>query len=152
MELKIKESSLIDVENLKDRLRKEDIEELIALGSEPYKALLKGYIYSNKCYSVFEGEKVIGMFGYSDYMLPKDCCSIWFLGSDESLNYPITFHKTGKNLIKECFKKYKIITNRVYAENVKHIKWLERLGMTLMYFNPVYINNKEFIEFYKIRR
>ena len=153
MELNIKKSTLMDVFDLKDRLREDDINELQALGSNPQKALLRGYIYSNKCYSVFEEDKIIGMFGYSDFNMPKDTCSIWFLGSEESVKHPIAFCKIGRDFIEnDALVRYKIAMNRVYTENIKHIKWLDRMGVIFIWDTPIEINGKQFIEFYKIRR
>ena len=146
----IKKSKLQDVFNLKDRLRKDDIEELEALGSNPQTALLRGYIYSEECFSVFEGDKIIGMFGRSSFNMPVDICSIWFLGSDECLKHPVSFVKQGFKFINESLKIYRVIQNKVYAKNLSHIKWLKRLGVTFM--QPQLINGNEFIQFYKIRK
>ena len=42
-----------DVMNLIDNLRKDDLEELEAMGSTDVISLMDGYIFSDECYSVF---------------------------------------------------------------------------------------------------
>lgn len=117
-----------DVEALTNNLRKEDIEEIEALGSTPYEALGEGYVFSTECYAlVLEGE-TIGLFGVSTYQMPEGYASIWFLGSERTKEIPYEWLIVGKEYINKFLKEYGILTNFVYEKNRLHIKWLKRMG------------------------
>lgn len=145
----LKPSVLEDVFQLETSLRTEDIRELVAIGSNPSKALLKGFIYSNDCVSVWAKNKVIGMFGVSSWGLPKGFATIWFLGSDDLFNYPVTFVKEGIKYVNKNLQKYDILFNAVDARNTHCIKWLKKIGMNIS--NSMFINGYEFIQFFKVR-
>lgn len=143
-------SVLEDVFKLKDSLRLDDINELEAIGSSPLKGLLRGFIYSDECFTVLENnEKVIGMFGVNSWGLPKGFASIWYLGSDECKNHPMTFVREGIRYSKEALTKYDILVNCVDARNTDHLKWLKTIGMN--FSSSIEVNGHEFIQFYKVR-
>lgn len=142
-------SVLDDVFDLEPNLRLDDINELKALGSNPERSLLIGFIYSDECYTVKLNNKIIGMFGVSSYKMPKGFASIWFLGSDDLLKIPLTFVREGKNYINKFMEKYDIIVNAVDARNVSHINWIERCGMN--FSSSIFINDIEFKQFYKVK-
>lgn len=142
-------SVLEDVKELTPNLRQADINEVTALGSEPYKSLLKGFIFSDKCFSAKLQNKTIGMFGVSSYNMPKGFGVIWFLGSDECTKHPVTFVKQGIKYINKYLLKYDILLNIVDSRNTSHIKWLKAIGMTVT--NPTNINNIKFYQFYKVK-
>lgn len=146
--LKIKKSNLIEVLLLTPRLRGDDKRECYAAGVSPLRALWEGFRYSYICKTVYAGKKVIGMFGACSKKLPKDYCSIWFLGADESEKYPISFVKEGKKLIKEVLKDYKIICNAVYTGNESHIRYLERIGLIVDKDNKFKGAKGDFFPFY----
>ena len=145
----LKESTLEDIFELETSLRVEDINELTAIGSNPSKALLRGFIYSDDCVSVWAKNKVIGMFGVSSCGLPKGFATIWFLGSDDLFNYPITFVKEGIKYVNKNLQKYDILFNAIDKRNTQHIEWLKRIGMN--FSSSVFINGFEFIQFFKVR-
>lgn len=147
--IRIISSTLDDVLDLQSHLRVADIRELEALGSTPSKSLLKGFIYSSECFTVYEGNKVIGIFGYGSWNLPKGFGTIWFLGSEECRNHPITFVKEGIKYVKRALEKYQILINCVDSRNTESIKWLQAIGMSLS--SSIKINGNEFIQFYKVR-
>ncbi len=147
--VKIISSTLDDVFSLENRLRLADINEVKALGSNPRKALLMGYIYSDECFSVWANNKVIGMFGVSSWELPKGFASIWFLGSKECKDHPVTFVKEGIKYTKEKLLKYDILVNCVDARNTDSLKWLKAIGMNLS--SSIFHNGYEFIQFYKVK-
>lgn len=142
-------SVLDDVFELEPNLRLDDIKEVEALGSCPMKSLLRGFIYSDKCYTVKLNNKVIGMFGVGSFEMPKGFASIWFLGSDDLFTIPVTFIREGRNYINQFMQKYDIIVNAVDSRNTSHIKWIEKCGMK--FSSPIIINGFEFIQFYKTK-
>ena len=131
-------------------MRQEDINEAAALNLTPQRALLRGYVFSDECYSVkFKGE-VIGMFGVSKYDLPKGFGSVWYFGSDECSKHPFTFVKGGIKYTKQWLQEYDILLNAVDSRNTIHIEWLKRIGMTIS--TPIYINGYKFLQFYKLKK
>lgn len=86
------------------------------------------------------------MFGISEYDMPKDFGSIWYLGSDECTKHPFTFVREGLKFTQQWLRKYKILINAVDKRNLTHIEWLKSIGMTIS--NPVMINGFEFLQFY----
>ncbi len=148
--IKIISSTLDDVFSLENHLRLADINEVKALGSTPRKSLLMGYIYSDECLSVWKDNKVIGMFGVSSFELPKGFATIWFLGSKEMTDIPVTFVKEGIKYTKEKLLKYDILLNYVDARNTDSLKWLRAIGMTLS--SKTSFNGYDFIQFYKVKK
>ena len=142
-------SVLDDVLELAPNLRLDDINEVTALGSNPERSLLKGFIYSDKCYTVKLNNKTIGMFGVSSYKMPKGFASIWFLGSDDLFTIPITFVREGRNYINKFMQDFDILVNAVDSRNISHFKWIEKCGMS--FASSILINDIEFIQFYKTK-
>jgi hypothetical protein len=142
-------SVLDDVFDLEPNLRLDDINELEAQGSSPMKSLLRGFVYSDKCFTVKLNNKIIGMFGVCSFGQPKGFASIWFLGSDDLLTIPRIFITEGRNYINKFMQDYDIIVNAVDSRNVSHIKWIEKCGMILS--SPIFINGIEFKQFYKTK-
>ena len=118
-----------DVMNLIGNLRKDDLEELEAMGSTDVLSLMDGYIFSDECYSVFVNNhcesggserthfRIIGMFGMN-----KRTNSIWFLGSDECGHCKRQWIRTAGYYIKHFLEISPILTNTVSTKNTLHIK------------------------------
>ena len=147
--VKIIESVLDDVYELAPHLRQDDINEVQALGFKPEQSLLQGFIYSDTCYSAKYQGKTIGMFGATNYNLPDKWGSVWFLGSDETMKFPVAFIKEGKKLLKQAFQKYDIMVNAVDSRNTSHIRYIEHIGLIIS--NPIMINEYKFLQFYGIK-
>ena len=125
--ISVRAATFEDVEALAFKLRKEDLAELKALKSTPYKALREGIIFSNECFALCLENKVIGLFGVSTFQMPEGYASIWFLGSEETKHIPYEWLIIGKEYINR-FREYGILTNIVYTKNKLHIKWLLKMG------------------------
>lgn len=146
----LKKSKLSEVFNLAPRLREDDKREVEAMNRTPKQALRDGIKYSYYCRSVYnENNLLIGIMGASTKYMPKGYATIWFLGSNESENYPLSFVKEGKKLIEKVLKDYSIF-NYVYSENKSHIEYLKRIGLTVEE-TPIQIEKGAFYPFYKLR-
>jgi hypothetical protein len=135
--LEIKKSILNDAIELSKNLRKEDIEEVSLIGLTPLNSLLRGYIFSEECYSAFVDGKLSGMFGVTNINQPEGWASIWFLGSDDMFKVKRNWLIDGKKYINHFLEKYKILTNCVDIRNKKHIYWLMRMGAVFTEIFPV---------------
>jgi hypothetical protein len=138
-----------DVFELKDNLRAEDIEECQACGHTPAYALSESYALSDECYSAKVDNKTVAMFGVSSHQQPEGFGVIWYLGSDESFNHPITLVKGGRKYVKQWLEKYKVLYNAVDTRNTRHIAWLEHIGFK--FIEPTYVNGFEFLQFYQTK-
>lgn len=135
--LEIKNSTIEDAITLSKNLRREDIEELKLNDTTPLTALLKGYIFSEECYSAFVDGELSGMFGVSGDIMPTGWASIWFLGSDTIMKVKRDWIKSGRFYIKKFLEKYKILANSVDIRNKKHIYWLKKMGAVFTDIVPV---------------
>lgn len=139
-----------DVYELTNKLRAEDVMECQAAGHTPAEALMNGYTYSEICLTAKVKGKAEAMFGVCSVNQPKGFGVVWYLGSNESFNYPISLVKKGRKYVKEWLKKYTVLFNCVDKRNVRHIEWLKRLGFT--FTQPITMpSGYEFLQFYKTR-
>lgn len=145
----IETSVLQDVFVLAPNLRQDDKNEAMALNLTPQSALLRGFVYSDECYTVKFKNQPIGMFGVSKYDMPNRFASVWYFGSDECTNHPFTFVKQGIIYTNRWLEDYDILINAVDSRNKSHIEWLRRIGMTIT--SPIFINGYKFLQFYKIK-
>lgn len=148
--LTIKKSTLSEVHQLVPLLREDDKKEIEAGGYTPLEGLLISFNNSFLTRTVYAGDDILGIYGASLEGMPEGFCAIWFLGSDKSENYPITFVKEGKNFINEILQKYNIL-NYVYSGNEKHITYLKRLGLIVDEAHPIQMEKGVFYPFYKYR-
>lgn len=140
-------SDLDDVYILAKILRADDINELKALNVTALQGLLRGYIFSDECFTVKFRGKITGMFGYSGYSMPCNTAAIWFLGSDEISKHPIEFVKKGREYVEKFLEKYPVLLNIVDKRNTSHINWLKHLNM--QFTDIVSVNGYDFLKFYK---
>ena len=144
----LKISKLEDVAELTEKLRKEDISELKALGHEPLEGLLKSFIGSKICKSVFIEGELSAMFGIAK--ISKGWGMIWMLGSDKLFSVPMSMIKVAKRVINNFLGEYDVLFNQVDTRNVSHVKWLKILGFS--FGVSQIINNVEFKQFYKVTK
>lgn len=145
----LKPSKLSEVFKLAPRLREDDKEELEASGLSPIRSLLCGFLLGKECISVYTKENLlIGMYGYR--LVKNNIAIIWFLGSNEIENYPLTFVREGRKFINKLLKKGYTVANCVYSKNSTHINYIDSLGCTINFDTPVFLNGNKFYTF--IRR
>jgi len=142
----VKKSEFDDTFKLAPYLRKDDLRELKVFNLSGIQGLLRGYIWSDECFTARYKGKIICMFGVTGHFVPKGFGSIWFLGSDEMKHHALTFLKHGRRFIKRFLKRYDILINAVDKRNTTHINWIKKAGLTIA--EPVFINGYEFLQFY----
>ena len=141
----VSKSELFDVYELAPHLRDDDLRELNVFNLSAEQGLLRGYIYSDECFTARYKNKIICMFGVSGMGMPLGCASIWFLGSDDMVCHALTFLKDGRKYINYFLSKYKMLINAVDKRNKTHINWIKKVG--LMILEPIIINGFEFLPF-----
>lgn len=120
-----------DAAELAVTMREDDIKELALNGSRPYEALIRGLAFSDSPMTVVgrDGE-VIAIYGV--VRLAPGVGSPWMLASDgiDSIKRP--FIKHGYSLLADIHVKYPLLYNEVWKGNTTHIRWLKRLGFTIV--------------------
>ncbi len=142
-----------DVTGLYGRLRKEDVEELEAAGTYPFKALHDGYLLSKPCLTVIDPKTGVPsvMLGIVKQDGPLDL--IWLLGTDAIETNAIPFAKQSKPILEYLFKETGSngFYNYSWIGNQLHHKWLKWLGFKAIRKVNMGPHGEEFYEFVKLR-
>ena len=152
MDRYIRPSIESDVAFIADHMRVEDVEEVVAAGSDPFNSLSFGLAQSKPCLTLLNGEGTpIAMCGVAPGAYPNSG-AIWLLGTQGIEEVPITFLRYSKQaldlMFKECGAEY--VYNYTYAKNIVHHKWLKWLGFTFLRQVNLGPEGKPFIEFVKL--
>jgi len=139
-EVEVRPSSSEDVHFLANRLRAEDLAEIVAASGEtPVAALGRGFVASRPCWTVlFRGEPS-AMFG----IVPTEDVDfarlgrVWFLGSDRVRLWGKTFTKFTAEWLAAMGKDFDVLGCTVDLRQVAHLKWLKAVG-----FRPVCLHNQ----------
>ena len=126
-------STMEDAEKLAPVLREEDVQEVLAAGStSPLASLRRGVRFSKPAITVDDenGNPAL-MMGVAPSVDPE-VGHIWLLSSDIITRRPTTFLRQSRPWLEFFHSRYPVLTNRVDARNVVHIKWLRWLGFTFL--------------------
>ena len=143
-----------DIDIVATNMRDADIREIAsASGSNPYDALLTGYVRSTECFTIYQvdTEKPVAMFGYS---VETDGVKalIWMLGTDDLTKHSRVFLKRSRAIVDHIQSKATILYNTVDARNKVHIRWLSWLGFKFVSVIEEFGKDKlPFIEFVRIK-
>lgn len=142
-----------DIEYLKDRLRKSDVEEVWASHNHtPEQALMIGYDESAICLTVVNNDVPVAMFGINAKSLISDEAIIWFLASIEIEKIKIRFLKNSRKFIDLFLLSYPTLWNWVDCRNHQSIAWLRFCGARIGASAPYGVEKKNFIFFYFERK
>ena len=135
-----------DVEFLAHKLRYADIREILAnSGSNPYQALLKGYVQSEICFTIVDKENVpVGMFGVNKVG------AIWLLATDDIYRIRFSFLRESRQVVKLLNQKYPRLWNFVDCRNKLHIRWLKWCGFIFLRKVKYGVLQQPFYEFIRI--
>lgn len=142
----VRETQVQDIHYLIQNIREDDRNELKALGLTPEASISRGYLHSDKLYSVVDDEnKTIAIFG--TVFVTNKVCRVWLLASNLINNHKIYFLRNSKKYYQEITKGYDTAYNAVHAKNKLHIQWLEWLGAK---FTKDYVFNGEVFRLFHI--
>lgn len=141
-----------DIQILAPKLRKEDEAEVRAVnGNDPETELANSLKNSTECWTIVNGETIIGMFGVAP-IDGSEAGAIWLLASDELPKVRWEFLKKTRPWIEYFLTKYPLLTNVVDERNQVHIKWLKWAGFTFTNRHEALgPEGRPFLEFYKQR-
>jgi hypothetical protein len=118
-----------DVEQMKDRLREFDVNEIWASDAHtPAEALRHGIKLSAICHTALYKGRPVAMFGVCPCALIGDKAVIWMLGTDEIDQIKKRFMRLSRSAVRFFLSVYPHLENWVDARYLKTIKWLTWLG------------------------
>jgi len=133
--IEIRESIQEDILAIKDRLRKEEVQEVWASNNAtPEKALTESFKRSSKCYTFLIDGIPAAMFGIAPDSLLSNSASVWFLGTDDMGRAKKTFMVQSRRFINLLLKEYPVLYNFVDYRYKKTLQWLEWCGAKI--FDP----------------
>ena len=151
MQVLVRQSIQSDVDYLKDNLREEDRDEVLASHGSTEVALQEGFDDSEECWTITVKDtgEIAGMYGLAKY---DDMIAIpWLLTSPAITKVWIPFLRGSRKWVAESNKKYPLLTNMVDAEYTVAINWLRFVGFTFIKKHDKWgVENKPFLEFVRI--
>lgn len=145
-------AKLSDCMQLAPRLREADVKELAASsGEEPLEALIISLQVSSECNAIIDDDGlVIGLFGVA--IVDEDLGTPWLLGADGIKDISREFIRGCHSWVNQIQEEFPVLCNFVHAENKIAIRWLKKLGFTIINLVPEFGVGKEpFYEFVRIK-
>jgi hypothetical protein len=123
-------SIMQDALDLAPRLRKEDVEEVLAAGGKSALAsLMEGVQLSDACFTCVDGDgRPVLMFGTVPHPTDQLVGCIWLLASDEIAKHRIRFLRECPRYVEGFQRKYPVLMNFTDCRNHLHHKWLRWCG------------------------
>ena len=147
-EVRVRESTKEDAEQLAGLMRKSDIDEIWASNHlTPIEALKQGIDNSTFCLTVENG-RPIAMFGIACDQIISRKAVVWLLASDDLVKIQKRFLRYSKTFIYIMLDRYPYLENYVDVRNEKSIKWLKLCGATIEKPEPYGADQKMFSHFY----
>ena len=117
-------------------LRKADIQEAMACGMDPHKAVTGSVAASTAVYTIIGGGRPIGLFGVGPVELKEmpgvrvGC--IWMVGTPDISRISMESLKQSRRWVNTMHNYYPVLWNWVYAANAVHVRWLKWLGFKII--------------------
>lgn len=152
--LEARPSRPADISSLAPRLRKADLDELLAAGyGNAEAALMEGFLSPDGCTTVIrpDGEPIM-MFGVAPHPHDDLIGCVWLLGTDDIARNGVTFLRHSRQFIDRFHEKYPVLMNFTDCRNAVHHRWLRWCGF--MFINMVPgrgPGNHPFYEFVRVR-
>lgn len=154
MKIELRPSTHEDARALAPRLRKDDLNELLAAGYPNAEAsLMDGVNSPDGCTTVdVEGLGPVLMFGVGPHPYDSLVGGVWLLGSDDIARIRFPFLRQCRGVIEGFHEKYPVLMNYTDHRNALHHRWLKWCGF--VFINTVPGNgpgNLPFYEFVRVR-
>lgn len=121
-----------DAEELGQRMRKADLDEIAAMGiADPVEALTLSDSLSTHSWTTTVDGEVAVMMGVTPVNMVTGVGCPWLLGSDYITKYAGAFMKRSLIYIPIMLEAYPHLFNYVDARNRNAVRWLKRAGFTL---------------------
>lgn len=147
VEIKIRASVEADILKLKDHLRDEDKQEVLAAGNETCEyALRQSFARSTVRLSLDINGDLSAMFGIVPDSLLGHSANVWMLGAPGMKRIRKTFVKKSREMIADFVRMYPVLWNVVDSRYVSSIRWLKSCGAQFSN-NPIKIGGVDFYRF-----
>ncbi len=113
------------------RMKQIDREECAASGMTPKDALRHGLLYSETAWTVKADGRPEAMFGVMPVSLLEGRGHIWMLMTEDAVRHRRAIVRLGHIYTEALQRHYRVLTNRVHAENDMAIRWLARMGYVI---------------------
>lgn len=143
--VKVRETVPGDIIVMKDRLRKEDIDEIWAShNSTPEQSLTYSFLASTECYTIVLGDVPVAMFGIvPDTLIGEKAC-LWLLSTDLVDKMKKSFLVICRKYIDIFLSQYPILYNFVDFRYKKSLQWLQWCGAKISDPEPMGIEQMPF--------
>lgn len=143
-------ADIADIGPIAENMRDADkLEIWLSSHLKPYEALRRSLEVSDKTFTIVHDQAPIAMFGVRCQSLLGRTGVPWLLGTDRITEVRQQFIKEGSRWIEILQDGYTVLTNYVHEDNRVSIKWLKRLGFTIM---PAVQAGPEMAWFHKFER
>ena len=129
MEVEIVQATIEHAADLGPRLRRQDkLELMYSCGLGGKDALTESVHFSKFCWiALIDGVPEV-MWGVAEHPVDNSLGIIWLLSSEEMYKIPGRFIRESHSYVSMMLKHFDTVFNYVHAENIKSLKWLEKLG------------------------
>jgi hypothetical protein len=139
----VRPSILQDITKLNPNFRKEDKDEVKALGIRPRTALMQGYL-NGPCFTGLYEDSILCMYG----VVPVgEDGRIWMLSSDLVLRHKMAICRISRREVNRFKLNYRVLFNVVDERNELTMKWLKWLGFSFGATHLIGKNKQSFKEF-----
>ena len=128
MDINIRPALMEDVDAVKDRLRYEDSQEVIATGAGIEDELRESVKRSTLCFCVDIDGNQAALFGVVPQTLLSARARVWLLGTDDLAKVRKTFVKMSRVYVARFLRLYPVLWNCVDVRYKKAINWLMAIG------------------------
>lgn len=127
--LTVRPSAPQDIAYLAPRLRKADLDSILAAGSpSAEKSLNDGLAFSDLCLTGTDKlDNPVLMFGTVPYT-DTTMAQVWLMASDEIDNHWRSLNRLAAEYLVVVHQKYHILSNAIDCRNATHLRWLRWRG------------------------
>ena len=119
-----------DPERLHNRLRPADVRDCLIEHETTLDALCHALDTSDECYAVDADDgRLLAMFGVGSET--PEVGIPWFLGTPEVVSNPREFMRTSRIYLAHFNARYHVLTNKLHASNVHHLRWVLAMGFSI---------------------
>ncbi len=132
----------IHIRHIARNMRAADIDEVRALGREPFEAMALSLRASVRAWTVIADGKPVAMFGVGDVNILARVGSPWMLGTNDLPRHATTFLRGCEHWVGQLSDGYTLLRNCVDDRNTLSIRWLRWLGFKVG--DPVWFKGHKF--------